>query len=84
MAASFRENLYQFLSEHINQFGTLPSFADMTAVMEISPRYKSLITRNLRTLEKEGRVILTKDGRRLLISLCSKHLPLLGRMRSLM
>ena len=80
MAVSFRENLYQFLSEHINQFGTSPSFAEITAAMEISPRSKSLITRNLRILEKEGKVILTKDGRRLLISLCSKKLPLLGRI----
>jgi SOS-response transcriptional repressor LexA len=80
MTASFRENLYQFLSEHLHQFGTTPSFADMTAAMGISPRSKSLITRNLRALEKEGRVVLTKNERRLLISFSSKELPLLGRI----
>jgi len=80
MHLSFREKLYQFLSDHIHQSGTSPSFADMTAAMEISPRSKSLITRNLRALEKEGKVILNKNGRYLSISLSSKQLPLLGRI----
>lgn len=80
MSTSFRENLYKFISEYINQWGTSPSFSQITEGLGISPRSKSLITRNLRTLEKEGKITLTKEGRRLLITLNSKHLPLLGRI----
>jgi repressor LexA len=80
MATNFRENLYKFLSEYINQYGISPSFADITHAMGISPRSKSLITRSLRALEREGKLVLCKEGRRLLISLSTKHLPLLGRI----
>lgn len=80
MAASFRDNLYKFLSEHINQHDYSPSFAEITAAMGISPRSKSLITRSLRILEKEGKLLLSKQGRRLLIALSTKRLPLLGRI----
>ena len=80
MATNFRENLYKFLSEYINQHNSSPSFAEITDAMGISPRSKSLITRSLRVLEKEGKLILNKEGRRLLISLSTKHLPLLGRI----
>jgi repressor LexA len=80
MSISFRERLCKFVSEHISQYGHSPSFAEMTHAMEISPRSKSLITRNLRALEKEGKVVLIKEGRRLLISIPSKHLTLLGRI----
>lgn len=78
MAIGFRENLYKFIADYINQYGNSPSFAEMTAAMGISPRSKSLITRSLRTLEKEGKLALIKEGRRLLISLTAKQWPLLG------
>ncbi len=80
MGTNFRENLYKFLSDYINQNGNSPSFAEMTYAMSISPRSKSLITRSLRALEKEGKVLLIKEGRRLLISLPTKHVQLLGRI----
>lgn len=80
MTISFREKLYNFISEYLNQHNTSPSFAEITEALGISPRSKSLITRNLRLLEKERKVFLTKNGRRLLISLSSKQVPLLGRI----
>lgn len=80
MTSNFRENLFKFLSEFMDQYGSSPSFAQITEGMGISQRSKSLITRSLRILEKEGRVSLAKSGRRLLISLVSKQLPLLGRI----
>ncbi len=52
----------------------------MTAAMGISHRSKSLITRSLRALNKEGKIFLKKEGRRLLISLTSKHLSLVGKI----
>jgi hypothetical protein len=72
MTNSFRENLYQFLEDHLKQTDHSPSFAEMTEAMGISPRSKSLITRSLRQLEKEGKLVLAKEGRRLLITLASK------------
>lgn len=80
MTHNFREKLYIFISEYISQYNNSPSFAEMTAAMEISPRSKSLITRNLRILEKEGKLQLLKEGRRLLIKLSHKQVPLLGRI----
>src|SRR5262245_16822930 len=78
--AIFREKLYEFISEYINQYSNSPSFAEMTNAMGISPRSKSLITRSLRALEKDGKIVLTKDGRRLLVSLSIKQILLLGRI----
>jgi repressor LexA len=80
MSIHFRDHLYQFLTDYITQYDRSPSFAEMTHAMEISPRSKSLITRNLKVLEKEGKLILKKEGRRLLITLISKKVPLLGRI----
>lgn len=80
MATHFQANLYQFLSDYIEQHDSSPSYADITAAMGISPHSKSLITRSLRALEKEGKLILSKAGRRLLISLSTKQVPLLGRI----
>lgn len=80
MTTNFRESLYKFISDYLNQYDTSPSFAEITQAMGISPRSKSLITKTLRILEKEGRVVLTKKGRRLLISLRNKHMPLLGQI----
>ncbi|MHB1949634.1 MAG: transcriptional repressor LexA [Gammaproteobacteria bacterium] len=80
MTTDFQSNLYQFIAAYLSENNYSPSFADITQGMGISPRSKSLITRSLRALEKEGKVILTKQGRHLLISLSSKHLTLLGRI----
>ncbi|OAI47783.1 hypothetical protein AYO45_05635 [Gammaproteobacteria bacterium SCGC AG-212-F23] len=52
----------------------------MTTAMQISPRSKSLITRSLRVLEKEGKITLRKEGRRLHITLSWSKLPLLGKI----
>lgn len=76
----FREKLYKFVSEYISENNYSPTFAEITLAIGISPRSKSLITRNLRTLEKEGRLLLKKAGRRLLIELPPKNLPLLGNI----
>jgi SOS-response transcriptional repressor LexA len=48
--------------------------------MGISPRSKSLITRSLRILAKERKLVLAKQGRRLSITLASEHIALLGRI----
>lgn len=78
MNVNFREKLYEYLSDAIKRDCGSPSFAEMTEAMGISPRSKSLITRSLRALQKEGKLLLNKDGRRLAISLPHKHMPLLG------
>lgn len=80
MTTNFQHYLYQFISEYIDEHHQSPSFADMTIAMGISPRSKSLITRSLRALSKEKKIILKKEGRRLLISLTSKQIPLVGRI----
>ncbi len=80
MATDFQSNLYEYLASYIKDSGSSPSYAEIIAAMRISPNSKSLITRSLRALNKEGKILLEKDGRRLLISLSSKHLPLLGRI----
>lgn len=80
MTSDFRTKLYKYLSERIGESGTSPSFAEIIEAMGISPHSKSLITRSLRILEKEGKLKLTKQGRRLLIELVNKQLPLLGRI----
>ena len=80
MNESFKERLYYFISNYINQYCHSPSFREMTEGLGISQRSKSLITRSLRALEKDGKVVLQKEGRRLLIALHKKQLPLLGRI----
>jgi repressor LexA len=80
MPTDFQINLYKFITEYIASYNNSPSFADITAGMGISPRSKSLVTRSLRALSAEGKIVLKKEGRRLLISLSTKHLPLLGRI----
>lgn len=80
MATHFRDKLYKYISDYANQQGGSPTFAEMTEAMGISPRSKSLITRSLRILAKEGKVTLTKQGRQLIIALSTKHLYLLGRI----
>src|SRR5215208_1334114 len=76
----FRDQLCCFISDYIHKYGDSPSFGQMTEAMGISPRSKSLITRSLRLLEKEGKIKLSKEGRRVLIKLLSKQIPLLGRI----
>ena len=80
MATNFQDKLYQFIAEYINQYNNSPSFAEITNAMGISSRSKSLITRSLRALEKENKLTLSREGRRLHIALCIKQLPLLGRI----
>jgi len=80
MAIHFRVKLCNFISDYINQYNNSPSFAEMTEAMSISPRSKSLITRSLRALEKEGKLALTKEGRRLSISFLQKRVQLVGRI----
>jgi repressor LexA len=80
MTTDFQTNLYNFVSEYITQNSNSPSFSEITEAMGISPSSKSLITRSLRALGKEGKIVLKKEGRRLLISLSTKQLPLLGRI----
>lgn len=80
MTTNFQENLCRFISEYIQSHNSSPSFSEITEAMAISPRSKSLITRSLRTLAKEGRLVLTKQGRNLHISLASKQLLFLGRI----
>ncbi|MEO8402914.1 MAG: transcriptional repressor LexA [Gammaproteobacteria bacterium] len=80
MATNFRDKLYKYISNYANQQGGSPTFAEMTEAMGISPRSKSLITRSLRILAKEGKVTLTKQGRQLVIALSTKQLYLLGRI----
>jgi repressor LexA len=80
MTTDFQSNLYNFISEYITLHARSPSFLEMTEAMGISSRSKSLITRSLRALNKEGKVTLRKEGRRLLISISSKKLPLVGRI----
>lgn len=80
MATNFRNQLYQFIASYIQQYGCSPSFFDMTAAMEISPRSKSLISRSLKTLEKEGLVSLKKSGRQVVITIKHKDLVLLGQI----
>lgn len=78
MILTFRDKLYQFVLDSINESNYSPSFAEMIAAVGISPRSKSLITRSLRMLAEEGKLQLVKEGRRLLISLPTKKLPLHG------
>lgn len=77
---NFRETLLQFLVRHLSELGQSPSFSEITTAMGISPRSKSLITRSLRQLEKEGKLRLTKSGKRLTISLRENQIPLLGKI----
>src|SRR3990167_7662851 len=80
MMTDFQQNLYKFITEHLSAHHCSPTFHDMTSAMGISPRSKSLITRSLRALNKEGKITLKKEGRKLLISLTQKHVSLIGRI----
>ncbi len=80
MSTDFQDNLYKFISEHLALYGQSPSYREMTAAMDISPKSKSLITRSLRVLNKEGKILLKKAGRKVAISLTQKNLPLIGKI----
>lgn len=80
MATEFQAKLYYFICDYMKDTGYSPTFSEMIAAMNISPRSKSLVTRSLRALNQEGKVFLKKQGRRLLISLSPKGLPLMGRI----
>ena len=77
---TFKEKLYQYISKYLNETTQSPSFAELTKAMGISPKSKSLITKTLKQLKKEGKLLLVKDGRRLHISLCEEHILLLGNI----
>lgn len=80
MSTDFQDNLYKFLSEHLATHGKSPNYNEMTAAMDISPKSKSLITRSLKALNKEGKISLKKEGRKVSISLNPKGLPLVGKI----
>jgi repressor LexA len=80
MTTDFQLSLYKYISSYVAANKQSPTFLEMTAAMGISPRSKSLITRSLRALSKDGKIVLKREGRRLLISLTSKNLTLVGRI----
>lgn len=80
MPFSFRDKLHHYLTDYCTNNDSSPSYAEITIAMGISSRSKSLITRSLRILEKEGKLILRKEGRRLHIALSDKHLLIIGRI----
>ena len=80
MSTDFQDNLYAFLSEYLTSYGQSPSYAQITAAMGISPKSKSLITRSLKALNRQGRILLRKEGRKVVITLLSKNLPLVGKI----
>lgn len=80
MTTDFQENLYNFITEYMAHHHNSPNFCEMTDAMGISRHSKSLITRSLRALNKEGKITLKKQGRRLLIELPQKYLQLVGRI----
>lgn len=80
MSTAFQDNLHQFISAYLSTYGRSPNYKEITTAMEISPKSKSLITRSLRALNKEGKIALKKDGRKIAISLTQKSLPLIGKI----
>lgn len=65
----FQEDLYIFIANYLRSHGFSPLYKEMTVAMGIGSQSKSLITRSLRALEREGKLELTKVGRRLHIAL---------------
>ncbi len=79
MKLSFRERLIKFIVQYIDDHNKSPNFSEIIVALGISPHSKSLITRSLRILEKEGKLRLTKEGR--YVSITLRHInkiPLLG------
>lgn len=83
MAVKLRDSLLAFIDNFINEQGRSPSLLEMMAAMQINPRSKSLISRNLKLLEQEEKIAMHKDGRQLVITIKKNHhqgLPLLGKI----
>ena len=80
MTTDFQECLYKYIADYLALHARSPGYNEITAAMGISPSSKSLITRSLRALSKAGKIILKKEGRKLLVTLSQKHLPLIGRI----
>lgn len=80
MTTDFQTGLYKYITDYLALHACSPSYGEMTSAMGISPKSKSLITRSLRALSKQGKLNLKKEGRKLLILLPQKHLPLIGKI----
>lgn len=80
MSTSFQDNLYKFISDHLALYGQSPNYKEITMAMGISPKSKSLITRSLRALNSQGKISLKREGRKVVITLASQHLPLVGKI----
>lgn len=80
MADKFQDKLYKFVCEYLHEHGVSPNYDILTTAMGIGPRSKSLISRNLKALEKSHRISLKKEGKYLTISLRDKHIPLIGKI----
>lgn len=80
MSTDFQNNLCKFLSEYLARYGQSPSYTEITSAMGISPKSKSLITRSLRSLNKQGKISLKRDGRKIVISLTAQNLFLAGKI----
>ena len=80
MSTDFQDNMYKFISDYLATYGRSPDYREITAAMSISPKSKSLITRSLRALYKEGKIELKKNGRKIAITLTQKKLPLIGKI----
>lgn len=80
MSTDFQNNLHQYISQYLTTYGQSPSYSEITMAMGVSPKSKSLITRSLRALSKEGRIELKKEGRKIIITLSQKGIPLVGKI----
>ncbi len=80
MSTDLQENMYKFISEYLMLHSQSPKYSEITAAMKISPKSKSLVTRSLRALNKEGRIELKKIGRKVSITLPQKNLLLIGKI----
>lgn len=80
MTTDFQNNLHKFLSDYLTMHSQSPDYKEMTTAMGISPKSKSLITRSLRALNKDGKILIKKEGRKIVITLSKKNLPLVGKI----
>lgn len=69
---AFKDILYEYLYPKIKAGEVLPTFSDMAVQLQISEKSKSLISRSLHQLARDGRLALTKQGRALTIELPRK------------
>ncbi len=83
MAEKLRDHLLCYIEAFIDEQGRSPSLLEMMAAMQINPGSKSLISRNLKLLEQERKIVMHREGRQLVITLKKdqRHgLPLLGKI----